>query len=87
MHYVYVIQSLKDKGFYTGYTTDLKRRLEEHNSKSQSSTKSRVPFNLVYYEWCLSKGDAITREKYLKSGKGKRYIKDRVKYYLAEVSS
>ena len=82
MYYVYVVQSQKDKRFYTGYTNNLKRRIEEHNSKTQLSTKYRVPFRLVYYESCIVKEDAIAREKYLKSGRGKGYLKNRIKYYL-----
>lgn len=82
MYYVYVLQSIKDYLFYTGFTTDLQRRVEEHNSKQQVSTKGRIPFKLVYYECCLSKEDAISREKYLKSGMGKKYLKNRLKGYL-----
>lgn len=82
MHYVYVIQSLKDSKLYTGYTNDLKRRIQEHNSKTQFSTQSRAPFRLIYYEGCILKEDAIAREKYLKSGRGKKYLKNRIKYYL-----
>ena len=83
MYYVYVLQSLKDNLFYTGFTTDLPRRIAEHNNRQQASTLSRAPFKLIYYEWCLNKKDAISREKYLKSGMGKKYIKNRIKDYLA----
>jgi len=82
MYYVYVLRSLKDNLFYTGFTTDLDRRISEHNSKQQISTKNRIPFQLIYYEWCLNKEDAIVREKYLKSGMGKKYIKNRIKNSL-----
>ena len=84
MYYVYVLQSKKDHLFYTGFTTDLDKRAKAHNSGEQISTKSRRPLELIYYEWCLSKEDAIAREKYLKSGMGKRYIRNRVKGYLKE---
>jgi putative endonuclease len=82
MHYVYVLQSLKDKEFYTGYTTDLNRRIKEHNNAAQISTSSRTPFRLIYFEGCSIKEDAIAREKYLKSGMGKKYIRNRVKFDL-----
>ncbi|MBM3251704.1 MAG: GIY-YIG nuclease family protein [Candidatus Omnitrophica bacterium] len=82
MYYVYLLQSKKDRLFYTGFTTDLNRRVNEHNSECQFSTKDRGPFELIYYEWCLSKEDAIAREKYLKSGQGKRYLRNRLKTYL-----
>jgi len=82
MHYIYILESRKDKKFYTGYTVDLIRRLKEHNQGFEFSTRSRTPFRLAYYEACLAKEDALAREKYLKSGVGKRYIKNRIKYYL-----
>ncbi len=82
MYYVYILKSEKDGLFYTGFTNDLNRRVEEHNQGLQESTKNRIPFELIYYEWCLNKEDAITREKYLKSGMGKRYIQNRLKSYL-----
>lgn len=81
-YYVYILQSEKDKKFYTGYTTDLKRRFREHQEGLSVSTKSRRPFKLVYYEFCLSQQDAKYREMYLKSAWGKRYIKNRLKNYL-----
>jgi len=82
MFYVYVLQSLKDKYFYVGYTPDLKPRVEKHNKGLVSATKKRRPLKLVYYEACLDKDDAIKREKYLKTSWGKRYIKNRLKNYL-----
>ena len=83
MYYVYVLQSEKDNLFYTGFTTDIERRVNEHNTDQQISTKHRGPFDLVYYEYCLVKEDAIAREKYLKSGMGKRYLKNRLKIFLS----
>jgi putative endonuclease len=63
----YVLRSKLDGKFYTGYTSDLEKRLNEHNSGKVYSTKRRVPFELVYYELCINKDDAIHREKYLKT--------------------
>lgn len=85
MYYVYVLQSLKDCKFYTGYTNNLKRRIKEHNDKTEISTKSRAPFKLVYWEGCIAKEDAMAREKYLKSGRGKKYLKGRLKHYLGNL--
>ncbi|MBU1062533.1 MAG: GIY-YIG nuclease family protein [Candidatus Omnitrophica bacterium] len=82
MYYVYVLKSLKDNNFYTGFTDNLDRRIEEHNNGKEPSTKSRLPFRLVYYEGCLYKGDAIAREKQLKTGRGKKYLRDRLRHYL-----
>ena len=81
MYYTYVLQSKKDMQFYTGYTQDLKKRLEEHSDGRVESTKWRRPIELIYYEACLNKDDAIQREKYLKSGIGKRYLKNRLKHW------
>ncbi len=84
MYCVYVLRSQKDNLFYTGFTADLNKRIEEHNNKSQFATRQRIPFQLVYYEGCLNKKDAIIRERYLKSGMGKKYIKNRLKYHSLE---
>ncbi len=80
--YIYVLRSLKDNNFYVGYTANIQRRLDEHNKGMVTSTKNRVPFVLVYWEGCLNQQDATTREKYLKTAWGKRYIKNRIKNYL-----
>jgi putative endonuclease len=84
MYYVYVLESEQDRKFYTGFTRDLQKRIEEHNSGISRATKGRIPFNLVYYEFCLNHKDAMRREKYLKTTWGKRYIKNRIKNYLEE---
>ncbi|MEE8328961.1 MAG: GIY-YIG nuclease family protein [Thermodesulfovibrionia bacterium] len=83
MYYTYVIQSEKDKRFYTGFTSDLQNRLKEHSSRHITSTRNRGTFKLIYYEACLNEQDATAREKYLKSGMGKRYIKNRLKRFLS----
>jgi len=82
MFYTYVLQSKKDKRFYTGATDDLRKRFKEHQDGKSTWTKSRGPFELIYYEACLEKHDAFTREKYLKSGRGKRFLKARLKRFL-----
>ena len=83
-HYTYVIQSEKDGHWYTGFTNDLRKRFEEHNKDVVFSTKNRGPWRLVYYEGCLHEDDARAREKYLKSGMGKRYLKNRLKSFLSK---
>lgn len=82
MYYVYILKSSKDKKFYTGYTKDLKLRLEKHKKGLVESTKNRIPIKLIYYEACLSRDDATHREKYLKTYLGKMFIKNRLKSYL-----
>lgn len=66
MFYVYLLRSKKDKELYIGYTNDLRRRFEEHNSGMNRSTKSRRPFELIYYEAYKFQGDAKRREENLK---------------------
>ena len=82
MYYTYVLLSLKDDMFYTGYTANIAQRVNAHNNGEVASTKNRRPFKLVYYEACLNQQDATHREKYLKTTYGKRYIKNRLKEYL-----
>jgi len=81
-YYVYVLRSVKDNKFYTGYTENLKSRFEQHSKGSITSTKDRRPLLLVYSEACLSKVDAMHREKYLKTYHGKQFLRNRLKSYL-----
>lgn len=83
MHYTYVLRSDKDNRLYTGSTNDLRRRLREHNHGKVPSSKHRDPLELIYYEACLNEQDARAREKYLKTGMGKRYLKNRLKRFLS----
>jgi len=71
-----------DGCFYTGATADLKHRVGEHSEGLVPSTKKRRGVELVYYEACKSRKDAFRREKYLKTGMGKRYLRDRLKEHL-----
>jgi putative endonuclease len=78
MNYTYVLKSKKDKNLYIGWTNDLKNRILEHNSGGVLATKGRRPLELVYYEACIDKEKAIKRERYLKSGFGRKFLKDRI---------
>jgi putative endonuclease len=82
MFYVYILESMKNSEFYTGFTNDLKRRVEEHNNKLNVSTKHGVPWKVIYYEACVNKDDAERREKYLKTSQGRRLMKRRLKEYF-----
>lgn len=86
MFYTYVLKSKKDCNFYTGYTSNLKLRFKQHENGDIFSTRSRRPLQLIYYESCLNEEDARAREKYLKSGMGKRYLKNRLKVYLTRLT-
>lgn len=87
MYYVYILYSLKDKKFYKGFTTDLNRRLKEHNSGKNTSTAYRQPLKLVHYEAYLVKKDAEFREKYLKTSMGQRVIKKQLKYLIESLKN
>ncbi|OGK19855.1 hypothetical protein A3C23_04080 [Candidatus Roizmanbacteria bacterium RIFCSPHIGHO2_02_FULL_37_13b] len=80
--YVYVLFSYKDKGLYIGYTTDLKKRLIAHVKGQVTSTRLRRPFKLIHYEYFISKVDAKAREKFLKSGFGRKQLKQALKRTL-----
>ncbi len=81
-YYVYVLLSEKDDQFYTGYTNDLKKRLQLHIDGKVKSTMHRLPVKLIYFEGCLHQQDATRREKYLKSGSGKIYLRNRLRLYF-----
>jgi len=68
----YVLQSRKDNRFYTGWSNDLRKRLQEHNAGKVFSTASRRPVRIIYYEACENREDAKKRERYLKTTWGKR---------------
>ena len=74
MYYVYILQSLKDKKLYIGFTDDLERRIKEHNEGKKFSTKSRRPFKLMFYEALPTLEEATEREKFYKSGRGHEII-------------
>ena len=83
MFYTYIIKSQKDDRWYTGSTNDLRKRLKQHDENRSTYTKGRGPWDLIYYEACLSEDDARSREKYLKTGMGKRYLKNRLRRFLS----
>lgn len=78
MFYTYVLRSKKDGKLYIGYTKDLKRRINDHRRGLVRSTKNRRPLILIYYEACLKEEKAIQREKYFKTGFGRRFIQNRL---------
>jgi len=86
-YYTYVLLSKKDSYFYFGYSGDLKSRIEQHNNGRVESTKYRRPLELIYFEACLSKDDALKREKYFKTYYGRMFIKKRLINYLMHLNS
>ncbi|MCX5792363.1 MAG: GIY-YIG nuclease family protein [Elusimicrobia bacterium] len=81
MYYVYLL-GLKDATLYTGRSSDLKRRIEEHNRGKVESTRHKLPAKLIYYEAYSNEQDATDRELYLKSGDGRREVRKQLKHSL-----
>lgn len=82
--YVYLLFSLKDKGFYIGFTTNLKLRLIKHAKGEIRATKFRLPVKLIYYEYFINEIDGKAREEFLKSGFGRQQFKEILKRTLIE---
>lgn len=81
LFYVYVLEGQKDSNKYVGFISNLRKRLEEHQNKKVFSTKPRLPMQLIYFEVCTNKDDAMRREYYLKSTKGRRFLAKRLKSF------
>jgi putative endonuclease len=83
MFYVYLLENQIDKSWYIGFTADLQARIARHNSGTGARTTARKEnWELIYYEAYKLKADAIGREKFLKSGSGRTYLKKQLKNYL-----
>ena len=81
-YYVYTLVSLKDAGLYTGFTTNLRQRLQQHARGEVISTKERRPVRLIHYEYFINESDARAREVFLKSGFGRAQRKEALKRTL-----
>ena len=75
MFYVYVLKSLKNRKRYVGFTSKRpEQRLIEHNSGANQFTRHNKPFKLVYFEIFEDKMESLKREKFLKSGQGRKFL-------------
>jgi putative endonuclease len=81
MFYVYLLHSISDNGFYIGFSTDLRKRISDHKRAASFATKSRGPWKLIFYETYTEREDAEGREKYLKSGAGRRFLRSQLRHY------
>lgn len=81
-YYVYVLQSKKKDFLYVGFTKNLRKRFQEHNSREELSTKHYAPFELIHYEAYKNKKDAKRREEYFKTTKGKTTLKTMLREYF-----
>ena len=74
-------------GWYIGYSTNLKQRIADHNQHKNVSTSKANNWNLIYCETYVEKMDALGREKFLKSGSGRKFLKKQMRHYLEEKRS
>lgn len=74
MYKVYVLRSLSGQGRYVGSSSDFEKRFLDHNSGKSRYTKNRGPWKTIYTEEYSSRGEAIRRERFLKSGKGREFL-------------
>jgi len=83
-HFVYVLENQTDKSWYIGFTVDLEKRIAQHNRHTGGEyTKKRdSAWKLIYCEMYLDKKDATRREKFLKGGSGRTFLKKQLSYYL-----
>lgn len=84
--YVYVLKSLSRDFVYVGFTSNLKKRFEKHNSGSEFSTKPYIPFEIIHYEAYKNEKDAKRRELYLKGNRGKTTLKTMLKEFFESES-
>ena len=85
MHFTYVLLSQQDKRMYTGSTKDLRIRVREHAEGRVHSTAYRRPLKRIYCEACLTADDAFRRERFLKTGKGKRTLRNRLASFFSGI--
>ena len=83
MYYTYVLYSEKDQGLYIGYSSNLKVRFQQHINGEVLSTKHRRPLMIAYYEAYICQQDAEGRERFLKSGSGRTYLRKQMKTFFS----
>jgi putative endonuclease len=85
MYFVYVLENQEDLSWYIGYTSDLNQRLKAHYGGYGCRTTSlKKNWKIIYYEMYLLKSDAMGREKFLKGGSGRNYLKKQLRHYLSK---
>ena len=75
MYYTYVLWDAQGKRFYIGYTENIRRRIAEHLSGKNHTTLRYESYHLIFYEAFISKDDAVRREKYFKTTKGRTALR------------
>lgn len=87
MFYVYVLWSDKLQKRYVGFTADLIKRVTEHNSGKSPFAKSGIPWKIIYTENYITGSEALRREKFLKSGVGRKFLDVLLKQKASGVSA
>jgi len=82
MFYCYLLESIRDKSWYIGYSENLKNRFRSHNKGENKTTKNKLPWKLIYYEAYENSLDAKKRERFLKSGSGRKFLKKQLQNYI-----
>ncbi len=80
MFYVYILKSKLDNKFYTGFTSNLRQRFKDHKEGNVESTRNRRPLELIYYEAYNDKINALKREKFLKTTRGKAQLRKQINF-------
>jgi len=75
-YYIYILKSSTTGKLYTGSTQNLEARLKAHNDGLSPYTKGRGPWELMYSEEFPTRSEAMKREKFLKTGKGRDFLKE-----------
>jgi putative endonuclease len=84
MFYIYILL-LNDGDFYTGFSSDLKQRIPQHERGGVESTRYKRPVKLVHYEAYVKESDARRREKFLKTTEGKRFLRMQLRDLLTSL--
>ena len=85
-YFVYLLESAIDRSWYIGFTTDINQRVKDHNNgKGGKTTSKKKPWKLIYFEGYRNKKDATGRERFLKSGSGRRFLRKQIPEYLGEM--
>lgn len=75
---VYILRSLKDNKFYIGQTNNISDRIKRHNNGQVNATRNRRPLEVIHVEKFSNRAEAMRREKYLKSLKSPKYIRENI---------
>ena len=84
MFFTYILQSQQDKSFYIGYSSNLEKRLREHNEGLSKYTKRKIPWKMVYFEVFETKSEAIKREVFLKKQKSVVFLKKLIEGFTVD---